>query len=286
MLGFYSLWVQPYCKEKGLSEYEMQDYDFLTMILSVLKWQEKNGPAMLLGDDMALAYLNQWNLEHLFSEGFSSLTVPGEINPKIFWAAGKMCAFHAVKAPATMIDLDLIIWEDLNPIFSTVDGLVIHKEDLRPEVYPDFRGFSVKESYSFPESWDQSVLPANTAMLYLRDQDFKNFYTEESIRFMKASTETHDKLCPMVFAEQRLLSILAKEKNRKIECLFPLMQNIGKQNLVTHTWGHKNIMKYNYEERMRFCVRVLNRIKNDFPDTFEELKIVPFLATYFQELEK
>ena len=46
---------------------------------------------------------------------------------------------------------------------------MIHREELRPQIYPDPHTFAMKDGYHFPAEWDFSVQAANTAMLYLRD---------------------------------------------------------------------------------------------------------------------
>ncbi len=285
MQGFYSLWVEPSLYAKGKTEYEMQDYDLLTMILSVLKWQQNNGPARMIADKPAREYLQKLGLENLFDDGFDELSVPKKISPNVYWAAGKLCALQKMPGPCTMIDLDLIIWQNLEPFFDSCDVGVIHKEELRSEVYPSPSFFSLSESYAFHENWNFEALPCNTAMLYVKDPSFKDYYVEEALKFMMATKETKDTLCHMVFAEQRMLSLCAEEKRQNLQAIFPLVQDIGKQQLFTHTWGHKNILRYNYEERRKFCIRVLRRIQQEFPTYYEKISQIPALREYGMEME-
>ena len=60
------------------------------------------------------------------------------------------------------------------------------------------------------EGLDYATLPLNTAFLYIPDEDFKQYYTSRSIAFMKSAVYGGDYLTYMVFAEQRLLPMLAK----------------------------------------------------------------------------
>lgn len=271
MDGFYSIWSKPYLKNKKTTEYFMQDFEVLTLLLSVLKWQEKNGKAKMIADDAALKFLQKKNLLDFFEDGVSALEVDESISTEVFWAAGKLYALKKQNKPSVMIDLDLIIWQDMKNWFEESELLVIHREEIAEHVYPDKSFFRMEPGFAFPGRYDWSVRPCNTAMLYYKDVDFKNYYAETSIDFMKRCTEKSENLKHMVFAEQRLLSILAKEKQIEIKAIFELASDIGMQDLFTHVWGHKNILRFNYEERTRYCQRVIGRIKNDFPEAFEKI---------------
>lgn len=99
-----------------------------------------------------------------------------------------------------------IVWED--PPFE--DKIIAaHEEELMPSVYPDVSSFRLKGKV-LDEGLDYTTLPLNTAFLYIPDEDFKQYYTSRSIAFMKSAVYGGDYLTYMVFAEQRLLPMLAK----------------------------------------------------------------------------
>lgn len=128
------------------------------------------------------------------------------IDPVMFWAGGKLIALQQFSAPCAMIDTDFIVWED--PPFE--DKIIAaHEEDLMPSVYPDVSSFRLKGKV-LDEGLDYTTLPLNTAFLYIPDEDFKQYYTSRSIAFMKSAVYGGDYLTYMVFAEQRLLPMLAK----------------------------------------------------------------------------
>ena len=73
----------------------------------------------------------------------------------------------------------------------------------------------MNNNYLFDENFDWSVLPSNTAFTYISNNEFKDYYTSESIKFMKNVINNNDKITNMVFAEQRLLSMCAERKKLK-----------------------------------------------------------------------
>lgn len=268
MDGFYSVWSKPYLDRKNTNEYRMHDFELLTFILSIIMWQKLNGKASIYADDAALKYLETKDVLRLFNGEVKSFSVDKDINSAIFWAAGKLFAIKNTSDNMAMVDLDLIVWSNLDDVLKDNDLYVIHREEITDHVYPDYENFPVKD-YVYNSDWNKKVEPCNTALLCYKDSDFIKNYAEESIRFMKACLEKNDNLCPMVFAEQRLISIMADKYNKKIGAMFEHGSDIGLQDKVTHIWGHKNILKFNFEERYKFCKRILNRIKEENSEAFD-----------------
>ena len=58
-------------------------------------------------------------------------------------------------------------------------------------------------------SLDWTVRPANTALSYFGDRAFTEQYVQTAIDFMQAASPADNGLTYMVFAEQRLLAMLA-----------------------------------------------------------------------------
>ena len=246
----------------------MQDYDLITLLLSVAAFEKYNGKTKLYADDKVLDYVRARSLEQIFSRGVEEMTVPEELDPAVFWAGGKLQALQMEELPSVMIDTDLIIWEDLTEVLKEKQIAVIHREELREQIYPDPHSFAMKEGYRFPEEWDFSVLPANTAMLYLKDPDFRDIYVEEAVRFMRSIQPTTDNLCPMVFAEQRILPTIAQAKGMAVYAFCEHIEQLREQHTFTHLWGHKNILKYNTDERRSFIRRCMKRLAGEFPEMY------------------
>ncbi len=256
----------------------MQDYDLVTLLLSVAAFEKYNGGTKLYADKDAMAFVKERSLERIFSRGVEEMEVPQWIDPAVFWAGGKLKALQMEELPSVMIDTDLIIWEDLRERLKAQQIAVIHREELRPQIYPDPHFFAMKEGYRFPAEWDFSVCPANTAMLYLKDGAFRDEYVREAFRFMQYLQPTTDNLCPMVFAEQRILPTMAQAKGIGVYAFCDRIEQLREQHTFTHLWGHKNVLKYNYDERRSFLQRCMRRLKAEFPQMYE-------VAAGLEELE-
>lgn len=286
MRGFYSIWSKPYFENKSHEEFVLQDFELLTLVLSVAAYQKYNGRTRMFADRLALDYLKKNHLEELFLDGIYEMKVPSEIDPKVFWAAGKLCALEQMELPGVMIDLDLVIWKNLDSTLMQSDIAVIHREKINEEVYPGKDYFQMKQGYQFDPSWDWLERPANTALLYIKDMDFKNYYVKEALRFMQESEETTDNLCHMVFAEQRMLALCARKRNLSISSFFQHLWELDCQELFTHVWGHKNVLKYNHEQRHYYCIRCINRIKSEFKEVYPYIAQQADLQEYLKAIEE
>jgi hypothetical protein len=142
-------------------------------------------------------------------------------------------------------------------------------------VYPGKEFFHMKQEYRFDPDWSFEVLPVNTCMLYIADEAFKNYYVDSSITFMENCLETEENLCHMVFAEQRLLAMCAEKQGKQISSFFPGSAQIENQDIFTHLWGYKNILKFNYKEREAFNRKMYDRIVREFPEEETTLKQLP-----------
>lgn len=283
MKGFYSIWTAPYYDKHKDDAYRMSLPDLLVMILSALKWRQHSGPVRLYADKDAIKYIEELRLVQLFDDGIYELNVENDINPHVFWAAGKLFALRDIDTNAAMIDLDLIVWQNLEGIIADTDIYGIHREVLRNEIYPEIDFFKLKSGSLTNRKYNTEVLPLNTAFLYIKDLDFQHYYAKEAIKLMRDCPEDFENLKHMVFVEQRLLPILAHEKHKNINTMFKLGEDIGYQEYFTHIWGHKSILKYNYSERQKFIDRIEKRIKKDFPLEYQLFHIDELVHDSWEE---
>lgn len=255
MIAFHSWWTKP-GGEKGLDRFEL-----LTMVLSALKWKEKNGEIALVTDTFGAEYIKSKGLEACWDKIITALdAIPEDVDPMRFWAAGKIYGLKSFKAPVVSIDTDFIVWEDLE-LHKSKSGLcAIHSEMLNPAVYPTNREFT-----DFDDGFDWEVLPANTAFVYFGNDSLKNEYIRYAESFM-TTCSSGDTLQPMVFAEQRLLSMVARKMNIKLDvfsCLEKL--SVGEDPRFTHLWGFKKSLREDEDLRREFIKKLENRIYSDFP---------------------
>ena len=241
MTAFHSNWTKPFFARNGGAPYFIEDYDLLTTILSALEWRRYNGGIKMITDDTGAAYYEKLGLTHLWDLGVDAAletAVDASIAPGVFWAAGKIYALRNQNAPCVMLDTDFMVWRPLAGALSGTSLAVIHREEISAAIYPQRAFFEMKSGWNFPENWDWSVLPGNTALLYIADESFKDYYTAQSISFMKALRKSKDTTAEMVFAEQRLLAMCANAKGVNIKSLLDV-HNLERQTSFTHVWGLK-----------------------------------------------
>lgn len=254
--------TSPFFIKNPHSEFFVEDFDLWNTALSAIMWRKLNGEIKLVTDSFGFEYYKKIGILGLWNETNNTLgdNITG-IDPLIFWAGGKLFALQREEAPCAIIDTDLIIWKKIS--FS--DKIIgAHFEDLNPDIYPDFEYFNLKD---YPKlDFDNKALPINTAFLYIPDESFKQYYTSQAISFMRSTEKTNDRLCYMVFAEQRMLAMCAKKLGYKIETLLDKDSLFVPQSGVTHLWGAKQAMRENSEERKKFCEKCKNRILTEFPE--------------------
>ena len=89
MKGFYSLWTAPYFKGNPGGEYVLRDHELLMLLLSVAAYQKYNGAVTMYADGPAMKYFEDAGIGDIFKNGLEDLKVSADIDPKVFWAAGK-----------------------------------------------------------------------------------------------------------------------------------------------------------------------------------------------------
>lgn len=280
MIGIHTLWSKPYFYKNDNPDYYLKDYDLLVMLISILKWKEKNGRMLLFADEFSKNLLEEYNLSCFYDE-INDLKVDDCIKPQVFWAAGKLYALKSMNEPCALIDIDLVCWEDISINFNKYDICAMHTEELLDKTYKNKDYFRMESGYIFPENLNWKAQPVNTALLYIRDMSFKNYYLEKSIDFMKNTLENRDSLHYMVFAEQRLLSMTAEIKDKEIKTMLKFPEDIGNQRVFTHLWGFKTMLNESPEVRKRFCLRCIRRLNKDYPYCIEKIKNIPSLKYYF-----
>lgn len=286
--AFHSNWTMPFLNSNPCKEYYIEDFEILTTILSALKWREKNGSIKMITDKVGANYYKSIGLENIWDLGIdiSLDNISDRIDSNIFWAAGKIYALKSQKYPCVMMDTDFIVWENVDDILNNTELSVIHKEKIIEEVYPSKEYFKFKSGYYLDREWDWTVLPSNTAFMYISNNEFKEYYTETAIDFMSNLSNSYNKIINMVFAEQRLISMCAKRKNIEIKEIMSL-ENLfsNNQKLFTHIWGYKKEMKHNFNKRKDFCMRCIKRIIKDYPEYEDVIANIDNLKDYYNEIK-
>lgn len=282
MRAVHTFWSRP-SRTVNYGRVRFEDFELLTMMLSALEWRQLNGPIVMVTDEPGARYFDTAGVTGLWDEVRRDLEcVPEDIDPYLFWAAGKLYALGGAPCPCVMLDTDMVIWKRLE-FPETLDVVAAHQEALYPDVYPDMGQFARREGYRFPAEWDQGLPAANTAFLYVRDGGFRDYYVKSAVEFMHGVLG--DGLGPtsaMCCAEQRLLPMCAKAGGQRLGFLISL-DRAEEQDFVTHVWGHKRGLREHEELRRDFCRRCVERLLRDFPGCVEMLKGNEALARYLPE---
>lgn len=287
MEAFHSNWTTPSLEGSKGEQYYIEDFEILTTILSALKWRENNGDIKMVTDERGAEYYKNLGIESIWNLGIDvSLDhcIHKDIDPKIFWAAGKIYSLKGQKTPCAMIDTDFIVWKPVGEILVDSEVCIIHKENISEEIYPDKEYFNMKNNYKFDHEWDWIEKPCNTAFTYIADEEFKKYYVDSAIDFMKNTISGDDRLKNMVFAEQRLISMCAKKMGITIDELSNLDTLFkNEQTYFTHIWGFKREMKKDFLQRSEFSIRCIKRIVEDFPQYEEVIANIKQLSYFYKQ---
>lgn len=267
--------------------YSIPDFELLSTILSALKWQEHNGSIRLYTDKQGFEYYRTQNMISIWDLGINTETLDNitkNIDFETFWAAGKLFALRHEISPCFMIDTDFIVWKNISTFIENKNDIIcIHKEELFEGVYLPKEFLKTAKNYQFDETWSWNVKPCNAGFVYFGNREFKHYYTGEAIRFMKDNFEKPlENVSQMVFAEQRLMAMCADKQNIKIKT-FIKSNNLSEQDVFTHVWGYKQVLKDNSAEREKFCKKIAYRLINDYPEKSSFLMKIPVIKRYIDD---
>ncbi len=269
-------------------DYQIQDFELITTILSALKWREFNGKIKLYTDIIGYDYYYHLDLLDIWNEIDTNTleNIRENINFYSFWAAGKLFALRNETSPIFILDTDFIVWKKINKFINNInDTIVIHKEELFEEVYIKKEFLKTPENYKFNSKFSWLVKPCNAAFIYFGNQTLLDFYLYEAVKFMNNNTEEAlENTSQMVFAEQRLLSMCADYIGVEIKTFLGANQQIN-QNYFTHIWGYKDIMKKKIKERKKFCIKSIKRIITDYPYMESRLRKINMFSEYLKSID-
>lgn len=275
--AFHVLWSLPSVK-KGMN-FTLSQAELLTLLISALMWRKNNGIITLFTDRIGYEYILSKNLEWLY-DVIDTETLDGhyyDINPEVFWAAGKLIALKHHDAPCVMLDHDLIVLDNLQHFTGNYDVLAFHPEELDPEIYIDREYLKCPVGYEFPEQFKWNVKPLNTALLYIRNDDFKEIYTKYTFDFMIKNIEyPKEYISQMVFAEQRMLAMIANMYGQKIGTVLNDPFTLDNKHFI-HLWGYKQVLRNNSKLERHFIDRLIKTFEDDLSN-FREFE--PWLKQF------
>lgn len=302
MKGIHINWTKPYLVKHRQLEYKQQQYELLVQLLSVLYWKKFYGEIKLYTDKAGYEYYKRCKFPILdlydVVEVITLNNLHTMIDPKVFWAGGKIASIQKETTPFVMLDLDLFLTDNITGEFEGYDLVFSHYETLNNPVYPNPKDITNNGLYNLP-NYNWNIMPGNVCVTYFGDDNFKDKYTEESLRYMTSfgadgPVNTLDKHnARMVFAEQRLLTCIANSLG--YVDFKPLINDIyntntthikyngsdinngeeaswfhtGNSNIgdvpIHHTWGYKHLL-VNKGLKLLYVESLHKLIKKDFPE--------------------
>ena len=265
MDAFHIFWSKPNIL-RSLGKLDIPVFERLVWILSALTWKKNNGPIRLATDSAGKEWLFQNGLSALYDEISTELDNMPNLNPSLFWAAGKLWALKTRSLPCVILDTDMVIWKKLDAFWGK-NITVSHFERINSAAYPDLRSSPFCSACEFPEEWDWTISPANTSFLYFPAEaaEIREKYVRQAFSFMNAvAPQASDPVKFMCFAEQRLLTMCSEAAGMEVKSLLDF-EHLEEQNIATHLWGYKRILKSDPAECDAFCRRCIKRIQSDFP---------------------
>lgn len=261
VVGYHVLSTSPMLSVHSDVKYKMRDYALYTAMLSALLWKKHNGPIHMVTDRAGYDFLKGTELFSIYDKVLPVLDERNSgISHERYWASSKVQALKMITAPCALIDMDMLVWEPLHLERYQLAGT--HIEHINKKIYPPLTYFRYSPDYSFPAGWNSEAEPVNTSILYIADEEFKEYYAMQSVRFMQSEMETPDDgvVC-MVFAEQRILAMCAEEKGIAAHTFLDFDTLHEPQSLVTHLWAGKQLLHCEEEAEERYNHMCLENIK-------------------------
>lgn len=284
------------------------DYTILLAIVSALQWKKTNGNIRLYADSTVANEFQKLGILEIWDDYNTDVLNAIDwnyINSTVFWPSGKFFAYLNEPAPCVAIDIDMIVWKNLKDFYQENNLLFTHWESVEHSYwYCDKDDLKCPPTYKFKKEWGWRTAAANTSLIYFGSSEFKDYYTAEALRYISKNSlglvskkaETPE----LLFAEQRLLLMCAKEKGIKFRPFldtvwspslsyftkhdqsygrwdFPKIDN---QSLFTHAWFYKRHIEDHQDKKTTYCKQLVSSIKNEFPKTFKALREHYYISKY------
>tara|TARA_R110000772_G_scaffold249530_2_gene363805 strand:- start:5159 stop:6028 length:870 start_codon:yes stop_codon:yes gene_type:complete len=224
--------------------YFLRDSYLMAMVASAVCWKDLGGKIDLVIDKKIHKHFIDLGFGCLYDEVIP-LEMPKSIDPRFFWASGKMLAFDCYNEPIASIDPDLMVWKQLE--YEDSDVVMFHEDDQNMKYYRD----PEKHTRHFDESYNLKSQPFNAAFLLFNDMDFKRYSTKKWMSFMEKHKKYSDGISlkpsgeTQVFLEQAGISCFANKQGKTIKTIF---DNPGSGETIDnefcwHIWGLKGLLK-------------------------------------------
>jgi hypothetical protein len=286
--ALHVFWTAPY-KARGV-ELEVVDvlpwFERVFLAASALLWRCHSGDVTLMTDRAGAASVERWGLTHCWNAvDLETLErAPTHVDPAVFWDIGKTLALANARLPVVLLDLDLIAWQPLRPGRPTH---FYHYEEIEPPWYPPPEDLSRPPGYSFP-AVDWSIRPANTALLYLASENYRDHFVSESLRYAAGNVVPEQgMLAAFLFSGQRLFSLVGGGDDSVVSPYLPFIYGVHQSSRwldgrmvttnplrpdgfqrgepLTHLWSYKHQLRISAADLEIYCGSLITHILKHYP---------------------
>lgn len=171
--------------------YDQPDYQILYTILSILRWQQYNGPMKLYTDNEGLKFYQQFKIDELYDE-INTIVLENykDIDAAHFWTSGKIHCLQFETEPFTFLDQDFIVRGTLPEYVKEKDITIGHWEIPRGYYYFTKQQFEEQVShYQLPEGYNPNAWIPNTSFMCINNLDLVKNYVEEHNKMVNTKNE-------------------------------------------------------------------------------------------------
>jgi hypothetical protein len=271
-VGAHVYWTRPRGPDAGFAS----QLERAVVAASALMWQASNGPVWLFTDTRGRDEVERRGLAPLWDKiNVSSLdSVADDIDAAAFWDLGKTIVLNELPLEGFVLDLDLVIWQELEP---TPDDAVVflHWETPVMPWYPVREGLSTPPNYEFDPRIDWDAPVCNTAIISCPDQHVRTAFLGSALEFARRNKPPGTGIAEMLFSGQRMLGhtlrITGVRPLPVIDYLFapfdgsrwlrdlsrrddPLgLYACGNGEVFTHLWNQKHLLRDRPAAAAQFC---------------------------------
>lgn len=247
--GFHTYWTAPH------GPLNFRDYELITWILGPLIFRERTrGEFWLYTDEKGYEHVLKLGLQILYDRiEFISPTVAHAVDPKMFWAAGKIDAYKRIPLPAISLDMDAIIWNSFWH-FKFAAVIALNQEPTDWQCYRNNQ--SRWEGLLDDIKLDWNIPASNAGVLAFFDEEFRKEYCyiaegfmydvsrkEKPVLYQDVGRPTSGVFFEeQVFAEQRLLGLVAARMKKRLVHVTEFDRHLDHcldNPYVTHLWKSK-----------------------------------------------
>ncbi|MBV9653165.1 MAG: hypothetical protein JOZ42_01240 [Acetobacteraceae bacterium] len=241
MLAIHVNWTAPSISRRQPGDAIVDPLEILTSITTALFWKRSGGTIELYTDAAGQRFYEEAGLadayDRIDTRTLDSFTRRSDINPAQTPCVGRMQVLASLSRPFVAMDLDLAFFGAGDFPYTASDLCCLHWELPMPPSYPTPDAQFMPEGFALPSGLDFLSLVPNIAFLYVGRPDFFRPYADLASDYVRRASEQNGSLptpsraaaapeaglptnVPTIFADQRLLGMLAAQQGLRVETLW------------------------------------------------------------------